>query len=369
MIQGRKGLTAALSIIAVITVAVVAMGTSQVKEAGTGDRNKPGAQATAITTVTAGVENILVWETSVGQLEAQTAPMVAAEVGGRVMAIFTEEGQKVAQGQILASLDDIDFRLAVEGAEADVGRFEALKTAAKLRVTRLQGLVLKQSGSQASLDNAVAESDAIGAEIVAAQVRLKQARRSLEKARIVSPVNGWIDSRHISIGDYVKIGMPLFHITARQKLRVRLPYPENLSAVLHTGLPVKLVSPVAPTLQVEGAISAIRPLITMENRAIDVIVDLSNPGPWEPGASVTGWVQVAARNNAVVVPEVSVVRRPAGVVVYVLDQTHAVQRVIKTGRRIDGQVEVIEGLSSGEVIAADGAGFLTDGALVEIKTL
>ena len=334
---------------------------------GVTDKGQVQVPATPITITAAKVMNIDIWEPSVGQLEAQTAPVVAAEVGGRISSVAAYEGQKIKVGQLLATIDKTDFRLAKEVVEADINRLEALIKARKLQVRRFRILVRKKSATQVSLDNAEAEYGALKAEIVSAHVRLKQARRNITKADIVSPVEGRVDDRRISVGDYVQVGTPLFHITAREHLKVRLPFPESLGATLRTGLPVQLTSPIAPGITVDGKITKIRPLITPENRSIDVIVVVRNPGPWDPGASVSGKVRVKRHENAVTVPERSVVLRPAGAVVYVIKNDIAKQRVIKTGLRLDGAVEILSGLDAGEVVAMDGAGFLTDGAPVEIK--
>jgi hypothetical protein len=68
------------------------------------------------------------------------------------------------------------------------------------------------------------------------------------------------------------------------------------------------------------------------------------------------------------VPEQSVVLRPAGKVVYVVADNRAAQRVVQTGLKQDGLQEVVSGLARGELIATDGAGFLSDGAAVTLAT-
>lgn len=330
-------------------------------------RDSLAAPATPVTIIAAKTVDIEVWEESVGQLEATTAPMIAAEVGGRISSIHADEGQEVETGQLLAAMDKTDFMLSKELMEADIRRLQALSRGQELKLGRLRTLVRKKSATQAALDDAQAEFDALRAQTVSAQVRLKQANRNIAKSEIVSPVSGRVDDRKISVGDYVQVGMPLFHLTSREYLKVRLPYPESLGGVLRKGLPVRLVSPIAPDLTVEGEVTEIRPLITSENRAIHVIVDVRNPGPWEPGASVTGKIQVARRENAVVVPESSVVLRPAGTVVYIVKNAVAKQQVVRTGLRLEGQVEILSGLAAGQVVAMDGAGFLTDGAPVVVS--
>ena len=82
-------------------------------------------------------------------------------------------------------------------------------------------------------------------------------------------------------------------------------------------------------------------------------------------------VAVAAKATALTVPEQSIVLRQAGKVVYVIEtdggQKKARQKVIKAGAKRGGRVEVLEGLAGGETVALDGAGFLTDNAVVAIK--
>ncbi|WP_234406198.1 hypothetical protein [Methylobacillus glycogenes] len=67
-------------------------------------------------------------------------------------------------------------------------------------------------------------------------------------------------------------------------------------------------------------------------------------------------------------PELSVVLRPAGQVVYVIKDDVAQQRIVKTGIYQDGRIQILEGLQAGETIAVDGAAFLTDQAQVQIKS-
>lgn len=306
------------------------------------------------------------WERAVGQLEALTAPMLAAEVAGRIVAVSADVGQTVQRGQALAAIDPGDFRLAAELAGADIQRLQSLIRSQSLQVKRFRELLKKKSANQSSLDEAEAQYGALKAQLVAARVRLQQAERDIARARITSPVDGRVDQRLISIGDYVKTGTPLFHLTTLERLRVRLPFPESLGAQLRVGLAARLSTPLAPGREVSGTVSDIRPEITRSNRAIEVIIDLDNPGDWEPGASVTGAVRVARHPGALVVPEVSVVRRPAGTVVYVIDGDKALQRVVQTGWRLDGMVEIRSGLAAGEQVVVDGAGFLTDGAAVAV---
>ncbi len=329
----------------------------------------PAAEVRAIpVTVTAtGTGDLEIWESSVGQLEARVAPLIGAEVAGRLTVVDVDVGDPVAQGQRLAEIDAVDFGLARDMAQADIERLQALIHAQHLNVERYRALVQKKSANQSMLDDAEAQLRAQRAELTSAQVRLQQALRDIGKTRITSPIDGRVDETLVSEGDYVKVGAPLVRIASLRTLRARLPYPETLLSRLHAGLPVRLNSPSAPDVTIETTVSEVRPSITVGSRSAQVIVNVDNPGPWEPGATVTGSVRIARHENAVLLPEVSLVRRPAGTVVYVIEGDKARQRVVTLGLRRAGRVEVTSGLQAGERVVADGAGFLTDGAPVTVK--
>jgi RND family efflux transporter MFP subunit len=103
------------------------------------------------------------------------------------------------------------------------------------------------------------------------------------------------------------------------------------------------------------------------NRSFDVFVIFDNPGAWKPGATVNGTVVLGEHANAVVIPEESVVLRPAGQVVYVVQGDKVEQRMVEVGVQQGGMVEILGGLLLGETVVVDGAGFLTDQALVNVS--
>jgi len=325
-----------------------------------------GVPATPVTITVAESRNLEVWEASVGQLEPKVAPLIAAEVSGRLTAVNVDVGDHIDQGQLLAEIEAVDFHLAKDMAQADIDRLQALIHAQQLTVKRYRALVKKKSANQSVLDDAEAQLGALRAERTSAQVRLQQAQRDIERTRITSPIDGRVDDTQVSKGDYVKVGSPLMRIGNLHWLKARLPYPETLRSKLNAGLPVRLTSPSAPDVTVETTVSEVRPSVTFGSRSAQIIVNVENPGPWEPGSTVTGAVRVAVHENAILLPEVSVVRRPAGTVVYVINGDAAVQRVVTTGLRREGQVEILSGLKAGERVVADGAGFLTDGALIMV---
>ena len=322
---------------------------------------------TPVTATRAISRNLEVWESSVGQLEARVEPLIAAQVAGQLGVVAVEVGQLIEQGQLLAEINAEDFYLAEAMAVADIERLQALLHAQHLKTARYRSLVKKELTNQSTLDDAEAQEIALKAQLTSSKVRLQQAQRNIKKAHITSPVDGRVDDIRVSPGDYVAVGSPLVRITNQQRLRARLPFPETLLPQLRSGLPVSLTSPSAPDVTVQSVIDDVRPSVTVGSRAAQIIINVDNPGPWKPGATVSGTVRVALHENAVMLPEISVVLRPAGTVIYVLKEGKAVQRVVNVGLRQNGFVEILSGLEAGEQVVADGAGFLTDGAAVDVK--
>jgi len=189
----------------------------------------------------------------------------------------------------------------------------------------------------------------------------------MTKSRVLAPVDGEIETQIVAVGDYVKLGDPLFKMVGVQQLRVHLLLPEAAATRIRPGLKVVLSFPAAPEQLLEARIDEIKPTVGINNRALDAIVKISGVGNlFRGGGTVNARIVTNALDGALMVPEQSVVLRPAGKVVYALDGNVARQRVVETGIRQDGLQEITKGLVAGETVAVDGAGFLTDGAAVAL---
>jgi RND family efflux transporter MFP subunit len=305
-------------------------------------------------------------EEALGTLASKQAPTVGSEVAARVLAVYVDDGDAVERGALLAELDAGDFKLTRERSASDISRLSALIKNQERQHERSRQLLERKLVAQSTVDDIAAELLALRSQLDAERANLSQAERNIERTRIVAPVAGRVESRLINVGDWAAVGAPLFRIATSEVLRAYLPFPEYVADVLQPGLTVRLTSPAAPDTQVMGRIAELRPMVGA-GRAVIVIAEFTNPGTWRAGASVNGSVTLEQRANAVLVPEVSVVQRPSGKVVYVIEDGKAYVRAVRTGIRQDGRIEIVDGLSGTESVVVDGAGFLTDGAAVVVK--
>ena len=334
------------------------------KEAEPDSKKKP--QVALISTTLAEANTLEIREESIGTLEGLIDPTVAAEATGRVVKITAHPGQIVKKGEVLALLDATDYNLQRNQAQAEVARLEALTTNQSRIVERNQALVKKNFISQNALDDVTTQHAALQQQLDGAKAQMAIIEHTRAKTTVVAPIDGVVQKQIVSTGDFVKIGDPLLQIISKQKLRAHLPLPENIAAKIHAGIKVRLSTPTSSD-EVISTIRELKPLISETSRAVDVIADVTDQAGWQPGASVKGEIILGEHANAVFIPEQCVVLRPAGEVVYVVKDGLALQRIVKTGMRQDGKIEIIEGLSAGEAVAKDGAAFLTDKAKVKVE--
>jgi RND family efflux transporter MFP subunit len=318
---------------------------------------------TAATVVRQPVEET---EWAVGVIESRAAPPVAAEVAGKVLRLAVDEGATVEKGETLAELDSKEYRFGNSVDQSEVVRLVALTKNKRSEFERAKRLQAEKLISQEQLETIGTDLDALEAQLEGARARAGDSSRRLGEARIVAPFKGEVAKRYVDVGAYVQVGTVVFDLVDIENLRVRLPFPEYRAPRLRPGLTVRLTSSAATGPPVTAKIAELQPGVNRNNRSLTVIVDFTNPGDWRPGASVRADVVLQTRPDALMVPQVAVVRRPAGDVLYVIDGNKVREQLVRRGQRNGKLVEIIEGLKGGERIAVDGAGFLTNGATVAI---
>jgi RND family efflux transporter MFP subunit len=187
------------------------------------------------------------------------------------------------------------------------------------------------------------------------------------KTRIVAPLDGLVTRRHISPGDYVTAGQPLFDLVSVDRLRARIAFPEHDAAKIAVGKEVHLTTPAAPGVMAIGEVAAVNPQIKVHNRAVEISVEFDNPGGWLPGASTDATLVVERREQALTVPLMAIVTRDGHTVVFVVEGDQARAMPITAGWREDGWVEIVDGITATDQIVIEGAGLLSNGSRVEVE--
>ncbi len=324
--------------------------------------------AVTITTGKVATTTIEEKESAMGIIYSLSSPKVASEVSGRVIKVLIDVGDAVQQGQIMAEIDPERYELETIQAKAETARLSALKINQELDLSRAERLYKNNLVSEEILDKTKAELEALEQQIKAAEAKHNSSKKLLRDTKIKAPITGYVAAKKIVMGDFVQTGTIVFELVDTKNLRVGVSFPEYQSSKLKKGLKTYLTSPTNTNHIVETQINEVSPNINPKNRSISVIIDFENPGLWLPGASARAEIILSERENALVVPQLAVVRRSIGNVVYVIKNSVAIETKVDTGIHLDGLIEIKAGLQKGTLIAVDGAGFLADQSQVIIES-
>jgi len=304
-------------------------------------------------------------ESAIGSIEGIIDPTVSAEISGSVIKLYARTGSAVTKGDLLADIDNKNYKYELTLARAEVRRLKTRLVTQEKNYERNQKLVEKKFISSNALDAILSEKNETSEELKVALSKRDMAQSSFDKTKIYAPISGRIEKQIPSIGDFLKVGDPVFQVVNNKKLRAHIPFPEKLVSKLKSGTPIILKSPTSPN-EITSEIAELKPKLMSDSRSIDVIADIENQLDWQPGASVKGTIVFSTRQG-LAVPEQSVVLRPAGQVVYVVNGDKVEQRNVKMGINQNGVIEIISGLEPNEIVALDGAGYLTDQTKVNIS--
>ena len=291
--------------------------------------------------------------TTVGSLRSDESITVRPEVAGRVAAIGFQEGQRVAKGDVLVRLDP-----AINDAEVQQAR--ANMTLAKSKYDRAVDLAKSNFISGQAKDEA--ENN-----MKVAEAALNLAEARLAKATIRAPFSGIIGLRSVSVGDYVKEGADIVNLESIDPLKVDFRVPEMYLTQVSVGQALSISLDAFPGRSFEGRVLAVNPLLDAAGRAVVIRAQIRNadtslrPGMFARVRLVTRDVQ-----NAMVVPEQSLVPQGDEQFVFKVVDGKAYRTKVEVGQRRDGKAEIVAGVAPEDMIVTAGQLKLRDGVPVRV---
>jgi RND family efflux transporter MFP subunit len=366
----------------------------------------PGAPPREVRVVSAAERAMPRTVSATGTLAAEEQITLSAKVAGRVAKIDVDLGTRVKRAQVVAQLDQTDFKLRIEQAEAalqqararlglsptgtdekiDVEQTALVRQARAVleesRLTRDRSVKLleQQLIARAQLDTAeanlkVAEGryqDAIE-EVRNRQAVLAQRRSELELARqqladtvVASPVDGAVSQRHVSPGEFLAAGAPMATLVRIHPLRLRVSVPERESASVRAGQAVRLTVEGDPTVYA-GKVVRLAPIVQELNRTLTVEAEVPNErGVLRPGAFAKAEIVTETAQPVLTVPGSALVVFAGVEKVLVVRGGKTAEVRVQTGRRLGAEIEILEGLKRGETVV-DQPGNLTGGQAVNVK--
>ncbi|HKD07414.1 MAG TPA: efflux RND transporter periplasmic adaptor subunit [Bryobacteraceae bacterium] len=333
---------------------------------------------------------------------------VMAKVAGYVRQINVDIGDRVRQGQLLATLEVPEMADEINKAKAEIERSQAQVVQAQdevhraesnyqiahLTFTRLDGVLKNRPGlvAQQEVDDAQARDNTASAQVSAAKSNVAAAQHQVavaqaEMARIqtlfgytkvIAPFDGVITRRFADTGSMIQAGtssqtqaMPVVRLSQNNLLRLILPVPESATPTVHIGQQVDVR---APTLNrtFPGKVVRFADKLSLETRTMDTEVDVPNPTlTLIPGMYAEVDLTLKRENDALSVPVTAVDVDPdnehAGKVMVVDSGDRLQNRPVTLGMQTANRIEVQSGLTSGDLVVIGSRAGLQGGARVKPK--
>jgi RND family efflux transporter MFP subunit len=319
----------------------------------------------------------------VGSLEAKASVTVAAKIAGRAERLFVDVGDRVKEGQALATLEKDELTEEVNEARASLNVVEAtlkgkeaeLKNLMR-KLDRSKVLIEKNLISREQVDtletqvlSANAQVELTQAQKAQMKARLDNVRLHLKSTRVLAPFAGYVGRRFIDRGAMVNSNTPLVTIVDISRVKVRIAVVEGDYRKVSPGQVARITVDAYPGRRFEGRVVRMAPVLDLETRTGQVEIELPNPGgDLKPGMFARAKIVAERRRGVLLVPKGAQVKMPEGYGVFkVLEDSSKVRLVpIKPGLSQGGWVEVEGALQTGERIITVGSNLLSDGQSVTI---
>lgn len=295
---------------------------------------------------------------------------LGSDVAGlRVIELRADVGDRVERGQVLAIFSSESLRVELIQAKANLTEAEVSLKEANYHVERAQSSpgILSKANSQ--LNQALTDQQRAQARVEAARAQVQLQEFKLKQAEFVSPDDGIISARLVSVGSVVGVGTEIFRLIRQGRIEWRAELTANESSQIVKGMPVHVLAPNGTIVQ--GTVRTIAPVIDPQTRNAIVYVDIPAIGSKQsadlkPGMFVSGFFDLKS-TGALTLPKQAISMRDGFGYVYKLIPDGRVSQLrIQTGRIIGDRIEIISGLNPSDSIVSSGAGFLNDGDRVRV---
>ncbi len=338
-----------------LTAAVLALSACKPKPAGAGAA-AAGGMAVQVIAVPTKQQPVVESIGLVGTVTPNEMVELKSETDGIVREINFSEGQKVQKGDLLVALDDTKFAALLAQAEANL-------QLAKTSFDRVKQLLADKLISQQEYDQA-------DANFSANEAAVNVMRRQLKDARVIAPFAGYTSARQISPGQVISKATLLTALVDLDTVKVEVGVPERYLGELSLGQQVEFTVAAHPKDSFKGEIYFISPQLDAGTRTALVKARIANPGGKLRGGMFASLnLTLKLRDSALVIPEPAIINNGDTTMVFAVTATNtAFMKPIKIGLRLAGRVEVLGGLTPGELVVVEGIQKLRPGAPVRLST-
>ncbi len=358
-------------ILLAVAAVVLAAGALLIVTSRTSQADPPQvSQPTAVEVTPVGIADVTDIVSGVGNVAAMRDVKVASETAGRVLKVHVKVGDAVKQGQTLVEVDAelkeaaadqaraqmLAARTNLEKSKKDFERTQMLFNSGDVADIELEGYRLAYQSAEAQFKGAVAA--------------LRAADRQVSDSRIKAPVPGLVASRRVEVGEMVGPGMEIANLVDISSLKVKLSVAEEDVVKLHAGQTAVLHIDSRPGEQFTGKVFTVGAKSESPNGhtyPVEVVVPNTGRDPVKVGMFARVEIQARSAKGVLTIAKESLVEDGAIPMVFVAKDGVARLRSVTLGIRGNNLIQVVHGLSQGELVISFGQKALKDGAPVQFR--
>ncbi len=309
-----------------------------------------------------------------GSSRDSAATRISFRVSGRIAQLNMKVGDRVKAGQVIARLDDQDFRLQVSQAAASLEQARASQRNAASVLERVRGLYENNNASRNELDAARANAEAADASVQTILNQLRLARRQLGYAELSAPADCDVATVDVEVNENVAAGQPLGLLGCGGQTEVKVVVPGSTISLIRQGDSVKVRFPAIENVVFPGTVTEVGVAATEIGTTFPVIVRINEePVPLRSG--LAGEVEFSLGTSdgreRILVPLSAVGGDLNGRFVYVVQpgaerRGTVARRVVEVGELSDAGMEITGGLEAGDLVVTAGVSQLKDGQPVRL---
>jgi RND family efflux transporter MFP subunit len=301
-----------------------------------------------------------------GSVAAWQQLTVAAEIAGlRIVEIAVDEGDIVMEGQVLARLDDSILKAQSAQFEAAIVEAEANLTNARAEFRRAEELQSGRNIAEATYQQRQTAARTAEARLNMIRAQHQEVKAKIEQTVIHAPAAGVISKRTALLGSVMSVGAELFRMIRDGRVELQAQVPELDIGKIKAGQRARVVHGEDSAI---GKVRLVSPVVDAATRLGLVYVSLPADTVLKPGMFASAEIEIGV-NEALAVPQEALVFRDGRPAAFaVRPDSRVALRLLDTGTRQNGWVEVRGGLDRSDRIVISGAGFLNDGDLVRIDS-
>lgn len=279
---------------------------------------------------------------------------ISSETSGKIISLNIELGTAVRKGQIIGRIDATETQQKLEAAELSISKLTADYERAKILAS-------------GNATNANAVSDA-KYNLDSKKLEAAQLRTQISKANIVAPISGIVVDKQKVVGEYINMGTVVGAISNIQTIKINVSTPENQAINIKKGRKAAITSDAYPEKTFSGTVNFISPKGD-ENHNYTVQLQLINNGEVQLKSGMYVNVQfpgTSSKQSLLMIDKNALAEGVKTPVVYVYKNGTAEERKLVLGVESDNYIEVIKGLSAGDLVVTSGQVNLSNGTKVEI---